>query len=148
MSNKKMVRKIEGNKANESHENKRESKQDKYVQLQMVDQQARQLQQYLQTFDQQLLEIRSVITSLNEFAKLKKGDSILAPIANGIFVKAKLEESHEVRVNVGNNTVVTKTIEGAVKMLEGQEAEINQYRSDVLAKFDELLKQAEALQKE
>jgi prefoldin alpha subunit len=148
MSNKKMVRKIEGNKANESHENKRESKQDKYVQLQMVDQQARQLQQYLQTFDQQLLEIRSVITSLNEFAKLKKGDSILAPIANGIFVKAKLEDSHEVRVNVGNNTVVTKTIEGAVKMLEGQEAEINQYRSDVLAKFDELLKQAEALQKE
>lgn len=148
MSNKKMVRKIEGNKANESHENKRESKQDKYVQLQMVDQQARQLQQYLQTFDQQLLEIRSVIISLNEFAKLKKGDSILAPIANGIFVKAKLEDSHEVRVNVGNNTVVTKTIEGAVKMLEGQEAEINQYRSDVLAKFDELLKQAEALQKE
>jgi prefoldin alpha subunit len=148
MSNKKMVRKIEGNKANESHENKRESKQDKYVQLQMVDQQARQLQQYLQTFDQQLLEIRSVITSLNEFAKLKKGDSILAPIANGIFVKAKLEDNHEVRVNVGNNTVVTKTIEGAVKMLEGQEAEINQYKSDVLAKFDELLKQAEALQKE
>jgi prefoldin alpha subunit len=148
MSNKKMVRKIEGNKANESHGNKTESKQNKYVQLQMVDQQARQLQQYLQTFDQQLLEIRSVITSLNEFAKLKKGDSILAPIANGIFVKAKLEDSHEVRVNVGNNTVVTKTIEGAVKMLEGQEAEINQYRSDVLAKFDELLKQAEALQKE
>jgi len=148
MSNKKMVRKIEGNKANESHGNKTESKQNKYVQLQMVDQQARQLQQYLQTFDQQLLEIRSVIISLNEFAKLKKGDSILAPIANGIFVKAKLEESHEVRVNVGNNTVVTKTIEGAVKMLEGQEAEINQYRSDVLAKFDELLKQAEALQKE
>ena len=143
-----MVRKIEGNKANESHENKTESKQNKYVQLQMVDQQARQLQQYLQTFDQQLLEIRSVITSLNEFAKLKKGDSILAPIANGIFVKAKLEESHEVRVNVGNNTVVTKTIDNAVKMLEGQEAEINQYRSDVLAKFDELLKQAEALQKE
>lgn len=143
-----MVRKIEGNKADESHENKRESKQDKYVQLQMVDQQARQLQQYLQTFDQQLLEIRSVITSLNEFAKLKKGDSILAPIANGIFVKAKLEDNHEVRVNVGNNTVVTKTIEGAVKMLEGQEAEINQYKSDVLAKFDELLKQAEALQKE
>ncbi len=148
MSNKKMVRKIEGNKTNESHENKTESKQNKYVQLQMVDQQAKQLQQYLQTFDQQLLEIRSVITSLNEFAKLKKGDSILAPIANGIFVKAKLEDNHEVRVNVGNNTVVTKTIEGAVKMLEGQEAEINQYRSDVLAKFDELLKQAEALQKE
>jgi prefoldin alpha subunit len=148
MRNKKMVRKIEGKKNDDNSSNKKESEQNKYVQLQMVDQQARQLQQYLQTFDQQLLEIRSVIASLNELAKLKKGDSILAPIANGIFVKAKLEDSQEVRVNVGNNTVVTKTIGNAVKMLEGQEAEINQYKSDVLAKFDELLKQAEALQKE
>jgi len=150
MSNKKAVRKMERKKSSESHshDDGRQAEQNKYVQLQMVDQQARQLQQYLQTFDQQLLEIRSVITSLNELAKLKKGDSILAPIANGIFVKAKLEDSQEVRVNVGNNTVVTKTIDNAIKMLEGQEAEINQYRSDVLAKFDELLKQAEALQKE
>lgn len=148
MSNKKAARKIEGKKDNESHENRKENEQNRYIQLQMVDQQARQLQQYLQTFDQQLLEIRSVITSLNELAKLKKGDSILAPIANGIFVKAKLENSQEVRINVGNNTVVTKTIGSAIKMLEGQEAEINQYKSDVLAKFDELLKQAEALQKE
>jgi prefoldin alpha subunit len=148
MSNKKTVKKIESKKSNETRTDSREAEQNKYVQLQMVDQQARQLQQYLQTFDQQLLEIRSVIASLNELAKLKKGDSILAPIASGIFVKAKLEDSQEVRVNVGNNTVVTKTIENAIKMLEGQEAEINQYRSDVLSKFDELLKQADALQKE
>lgn len=153
MSNKKAAKKTESKKSTESqnhdhHDHDKQSEQNKYIQLQVVDQQARQLQQYLQTFDQQLLEIRSVITSLNELAKLKKGDSILAPIANGIFVKAKLENNQEVRVNVGNNTVVTKTIESAVKMLEGQEAEINQYRSDVLAKFDELLKQAEALQKD
>jgi prefoldin alpha subunit len=148
MSTKKAVRKIEGKKSDDNNSDKKESEQNKYIQLQMIDQQARQLQQYLQTFDQQLLEIRSVITSLNELAKLKKGDSMLAPIANGIFVKAKLEESKEVRVNVGNNTVVTKSVEGAIKMLEDQEAEINQYKSDVLAKFDGLLKQAEALQKD
>ena len=143
MSTKKAVKKIEG-KSNS--ENKRDLEQNKYVQLQMIDQQVRQLQQYLQTFDQQLVEIRGVITSLQDLSTLKKGDSILAPLANGIFVKAKLEDNQEVRMNVGNNTVVTKSIADSVKMLEEQDSEIKQYRSDVLAKFDELIKQAEALQ--
>jgi prefoldin alpha subunit len=143
MSTKKIIKKIEGKKASESN---KEFEQNKYVQLQMIDQQARQLQQYMQTFDQQLVEIRSVIGSLNELAKLKKGDTILAPIANGIFVKAKLDDNQEVKVNVGNNTVVTKSIDNAVKMLRGQEAEITQYRSDVLAKLEELIRQAEVLQ--
>lgn len=124
----------------------KEDEQNKFLQMQMLDQQIKQVQQYLQSFDQQLLEIRSVIDSLNELSKLKKGDSILAPIANGIFIKAKLEDNKDVRVNVGNNTVVTKTIEDAVKMLEGQEAEINQYRSETLVKFDEMIKKAESLQ--
>lgn len=136
-------------------ENKEEKKQkderekadtNKYVHLQMLDQQIRQVQQYLQNFDQQLVEIRKVIKSLKDLSKLKKGDSILAPLASGIFVKAKLEDSQEVRVNVGSNTVVTKNIEGAVKMLEEQEVEINQYRSDTLVKYEELMKQAEELQ--
>jgi len=143
MGTKKVIRKNEGNRASE---NNKETEQNKYLQLQMIDQQARQLQQYLQTFDQQLLEIRNVISSLNELAKLKKGDSIFVPIANGIFAKAKLDDNQDVRVNVGNNTVVTKTIDGAIKMLQGQEAEITQYRSDVLAKLEELIRQAEVLQ--
>ncbi|MBU1199087.1 MAG: prefoldin subunit alpha [Nanoarchaeota archaeon] len=124
----------------------KQTEQNKYVQLQMLDQQAKQLQQYLQAFDQQLIEIRNVILSLKDLEKLKKGDSILAPMTNGIFVKAKLEDNKEVRVNVGSNTVVTKTIPETIKMLEGQEAEINQYRSDTLAKLDELIKKAEELQ--
>lgn len=133
-------------KTTESKQSEKEEKQTKYLQLQMLDQQIRQIQQYMQTFEQQLVEIRSVIDSLNELSKLKKGDVMLAPIASGIFVKAKLEENNEVRVNVGTNTVVTKTTEGAIKMLQEQEAEIAQYRSDTLAKMDELVKQAEALQ--
>ena len=120
--------------------------QNKYMQIQLMDQQLKQLQQYLQTFDQQLLEIRAVISSLNELSKLKKGETILAPLASGIFLKAKLEDATNVRVNVGAGTVVTKTVDETIKMLEGQESEISQYRSDTMAKFEELMKQAEALQ--
>ncbi len=92
---------------------RKESEQNRYVQLQIIDQQAKQLQQYLQVFDQQLMEIKSVTDSLQELSKLKKGDSILAPLASGIFVKARLDDNSEVRVNVGSGTVVTKTIDDA-----------------------------------
>ncbi|HJX05845.1 MAG TPA: prefoldin subunit alpha [Candidatus Nanoarchaeia archaeon] len=125
---------------------RKESEQNRYVQLQIIDQQAKQLQQYLQVFDQQLMEIKSVTDSLQELSKLKKGDSILAPLASGIFVKARLEDNNEVRVNVGSGTVVTKTIDETVKMLEAQEAEIVQYRSETMVKLEELMRQAEALQ--
>jgi prefoldin alpha subunit len=145
MSAKKIIKKTEGKGEDKSRGNKAAG-ENNYLKLQMIDQQVRQLQQYLQTFDQQLIEIKSVISSLKELSALKKGDSILAPVANGIFIKAKLEDNQEVKVNVGNNTVVTKSIDDTVKMLQGQEAEITQYRSDVLAKFDELIKQAEELQ--
>ena len=145
MSTKKIIKKTEGKGENKSADNKTAG-ENNYLKLQMIDQQVRQLQQYLQTFDQQVIEIKSVISSLKELSALKKGDLIFAPVANGIFIKAKLEDNQEVKVNVGHNTVVTKSIDDAVKMLQGQEAEITQYRSDVLAKFDELIKQAEELQ--
>ncbi|MBW2990932.1 prefoldin subunit alpha [Candidatus Woesearchaeota archaeon] len=133
-------------KAKEDSKQEADAKQADYLQLQMLDQQIRQVQQYLQTFDQQLVEIRNVINSLKDLSKLKKGDAMLAPVASGIFVKAKLEDNEEVRVNVGSNIVVAKSVEDAVKMLEEQEAEIAQYRSDTLVKFNELVKQAEGLQ--
>jgi prefoldin alpha subunit len=145
MSTKKIIKKTEGKGEDKSRSNQAAG-ENNYLKLQMIDQQVRQLQQYLQTFDQQVIEIKSVISSLKELSALKKGDLIFAPVANGIFIKAKLEDNQEVKVNVGHNTVVTKSIDNAVKMLQGQEAEITQYRSDVLAKFDELIKQAEELQ--
>ncbi|MBN2459731.1 prefoldin subunit alpha [Candidatus Woesearchaeota archaeon] len=122
------------------------SMQEKYFQLQMIEQQSKQLQQYLQVFDQQLAEIRNIVSALNELSGLKKGDTLLAPISNGIFVHAKLEDNKEVRVNVGAGTVVTKPIPDAIKMLESQESEIAQYRSDTMAKLEELMKHAEELQ--
>lgn len=122
------------------------SAQEKYFHLQMIDQQAKQLQQYLQVFDQQLLEIKSIIDSLQELALLKKGDTILAPIANGIFVKAKLEENQEVRINVGAGIVATKSIKEAITLLEAQEAEIKNYRNETISKLEELMRQAEKLQ--
>ena len=146
MAEKKFNKRTSKDSSSDHNEQQRKEQQKQYLRFQMIEQQAQQLQQYLQVFDQQLLELRTIIKSLKEFNELKKGDSILAPVANGMFVKAKLEEASTLRINVGAGVVVSKTVEEAVKMMESQESEIIQYRSDALAKLEELLRQPEALQ--
>jgi len=136
--------KINNDKSEEGNE--KESLQERYMELQMLDQQIRQLQKYLQSFDQQLVEIKSVIVAIKDFGSLKKGDVILAPIANGVFVKARLEDASHLRINVGSNVVVTKSINEAVSLLEAQEKEIVQYRSETLANMEEFMKRLEGLQ--
>jgi prefoldin alpha subunit len=141
---KKRTIKIENSKGEEAVN--QQSLQEKYMQMQMMDQQVKQLQKYIQTFDQQLTEIRGLIGAIKEFSELKKGDTILAPIANGLFVKGKLEESKELLINVGGGVVVNKSIPDAIKLLESQEAEVASYRTETLSNITELLKQVESLQ--
>ena len=120
--------------------------QKKYAELQMLDKQIKQMQEYLQTFEQQIEEITHVINSLKEFQTLKKGDDLFAPIANGIFIKAKLEDNNQIIINVGSNTIVSKTVEDAIKLLRAQENEVNKYQTDTLTNIDTIMKRIDELQ--
>ncbi|MBN1793229.1 prefoldin subunit alpha [Candidatus Woesearchaeota archaeon] len=119
--------------------------QDKYFKAQMLDQQVKQMQKYIEAFDQQLVEIRNLVSAIKEFSSLKKGTKIYAPLANGIFVKATLEDASEVAVNVGAGVVVKKTMPEAIKLLETQESELVQYRSETMTQVESLMKQAEEI---
>ena len=117
--------------------------QEKYMKAQMLEQQYKQLQKYLDTFDEQVASIRALVEALGEFSGLKKGDRILAPLTNGIFIRATLDTSSELLINVGQNTIVAKTVPEAVKMLEGQEAEVRKYRAETMKQLEELMRQLE-----
>lgn len=127
-------------------ENDVKNAQKRYYELQMLDQQMKQMQQYLETFDQQLEEIEYVIESLESLKGLKRGDEMLAPVANGIFVKAKLEEKDDLLINVGNDVVVKKSVADGLKMLESQKEEVQKYRDETLSKMDEMIHRIEELQ--
>jgi prefoldin alpha subunit len=120
--------------------------QERHMQAHMLEQQLRQLQKYLENFEEQISNIRALIDAIKEFSELKKGEPVLAPLTNGVFIKAKLEDSSELLINVGNGVVVAKTIPEAIKLLEGQESEVQNYRKEVLAQLEELMKQIEQLQ--
>ena len=86
--------------------------------LQMFDQQIKQVQQQLEAVGQGIAEMTTLSIGLDELIG-KKGKEIFAPIGRGIFAKAKLE-SEELNVDVGSGNFVQKNIPETKKIIEVQ----------------------------
>ncbi|MHA1409624.1 MAG: hypothetical protein ACTSQY_04830, partial [Candidatus Odinarchaeia archaeon] len=79
-----------------------DTKNQNLMELQMLEQDFQQLQKNIQTLEQQLAEMDFIKKNLDEFSKQKKTEGLMT-IANGIFAKAKIEDTKELLVNVGSN---------------------------------------------
>jgi len=106
--------------------------------MQKMATQYRQLEEYIKRIDSASEELENTKEGLNEFEKLKGNEEILAPIAQGIFVKAKMTDEKRVTINVGNNVMSDKTIPEALKLLKKQEDEMKITRADAEKKMNEL----------
>ena len=122
--------------------------QERYVELQLLDEQMKEVQKHLQHFDQQIQDVIAVRQSLDELRNVREGEESLVPIANGIFARAKLTNLRELLVNVGSNIVVAKSIDEAKKLLEQQSSEIQAIRTRIAAQLEKLATRAQALQEE
>lgn len=98
--------------------------EDQYMQFQQLQQQLEQIADFVERLHQQQQEIETSIEALKELKKTKINSEILAPIANGIFLKAELKDNANLIVNVGAEVTVEKTIPEAIKLLEEQKEKI------------------------
>ena len=127
---------------------KQEELQQKYIQLQLLDKQIRELQQQIQLFDSQAAEIQSIIASIGEFKDVSKGTEILVPISSGIFARAKLEENKDLLMNVGSNVVVNKNFDDAKKLLSDQLDKVKKLQDEWTDELTKLANKALPLQEE
>tara|TARA_Y100000310_G_scaffold242934_1_gene247231 strand:+ start:27285 stop:27689 length:405 start_codon:yes stop_codon:yes gene_type:complete len=98
--------------------------QQKYMEFQQLQQQIEQISQQLQMMSQQSAEIDNTKEALLDLQKVEKDTEILAPIANGIFVKSKVQDTSQLIVNVGANVTLEKTIPEMVDLFEKQKVDI------------------------
>jgi len=105
--------------------------QEKLAELQMLQQQAEVMNQNLQTIEQNISDLNSILETLEKFSNLKSGDEILVSLSNGIFARAKLVDNKNLKVNVGKNTVVSKSVDSTKKMMQNQLSELDGYKSEV-----------------
>ena len=122
--------------------------QEKYMQMQLLEQQMQQIQKHLQLLENQLHELNITEQALDEIKTTKIGAEILVPMASGIFVKAELKDNKELAVNVGANTVVKKSIEEAKKLITSQVEDITNMQQNLTANFQKLTESAQMLEKE
>ena len=119
---------------------------EKYLELQMALEQARQLQHQFDTLEAKRQELLGNIESVNEM-KNREASEMLVPIVDGIFAKAKTENTKEVYVNVGAGVTVKKTIEQACEMLKEKDAEIQKHGHDIFAELEKNENKVKELEK-
>jgi prefoldin alpha subunit len=137
----------------EKHEHKHDEEQvkklqQKYMELQILDQQMKQIQKQVEAAERQAAEIEEVQKSLDELGSSKIGSEMFVPISNGIFLKAKLEDNKSLAVNVGSNTVVKKDIPSTKAMLDEQATDLRKFQAELAGQFEKMAERAAELQSE
>ena len=97
---------------------------EKYMEFQIFQKQVEQLNEHLETMNQQDTELDISINAIKELAQTKIDTEILAPIANGIFVKSKLIDNQTFIVNVGADTTVERVPLEVIALLQQQKEEL------------------------
>lgn len=95
----------------------------------MLEQQAQQIQQQLQSIEQGIVELGSLNLGLDEF-RGSTDREILAQIKRGVFVNAKIL-SDELIVDIGNGDLVKKSIPETKKIIEEQIVKLENVKNEL-----------------
>lgn len=129
-------------------EEKQKILEQKYMEHQLLGQQIKQLENQLQTIENQIMEINVVGQGIDSLKKTKTGTEILVPVSSGIFLKGGLVNNQKLLINVGAGVVVEKTIEGAKQLLRNQLDELDKLRNQIIAQLQKLTLQASEIENE
>ena len=110
--------------------------QEQLIQLQVIEQEAQQLEQQSQLVQQSLVEMQNLSSSLDELEKTDKKE-ILASIGRGIYIPAEIKDK-TLSVEVGNKIFVKKSISETKKIIEEQINKLDEARQQIEDKIEEL----------
>ena len=121
---------------------------DYYVKIKTTREKVEQLSEHINEIDEKTVEIRSMIHAVQNLTELNEGDDILAPLTNGVMIPAKAKKPQMLYLNVGAGTVVQKTPEQTIEILEKQQQELTTYRKKMRMQRDELAQEAKRIEEE
>jgi prefoldin alpha subunit len=126
----------------------RKKLQQKYVEMQMIDQQMKQAEQQMMQLDKQMIDLSTVQEAMDDLKKTKDGTELFVPITNGIFAKAQIKDNDNLLVNVGSMTAVPRTVAEVKAMLDRQAIEIGEIKSRMGEQIEALAEKAVVIEQE
>ena len=98
----------------------KEEIQKKYLELQILNKQIKNVQEQFISLQQQLNELNNLEESLTELKDVKNNKEIFSVLGSGVFVKSKLIDNENVLVNVGDGVLVKKKLNEALDLVKLQ----------------------------
>ena len=129
-------------------QDKEEKVQQKYVMLQLIDAQIKELEKELSTIEQRAFEISNLKLSLKAMAESKPNSKSFSPLGLGIYTESEIRDTKNVLVNVGSGVMVKKTIVEAEEILSKQMSQIDSVALQLTQNLTNLATRAQEIEKE
>jgi len=121
--------------------------QEKSFQLALLDQELRKIEEQYKLLDQSIANIELTKLNLDEIDKVEKTE-VLASLAEGIFIKAKIDKLDKVLVNVGKGIVIEKSIDEAKEILNKRIEELSLLKSLLASEAEKILNEIKTIEEE
>ena len=122
--------------------------QQKYMELQTLNQQIQQLHQQSQALEQQQQELLKLSQNLDELDQVKPKSKMYAPLGGGLYVEGIIVETKKILTNVGADVMIPKTIDETKHIIEEQIDDLQNVIAQVEKKVQEFMKKGQGLHKE
>jgi len=125
-----------------------EEVQQRYAELELINQSFQQMQQQISLMNQQLQTLNKVNEALDAVKDVDGKSNVLVPLGGGVFVKSEIDKNSEFMVNVGSNVVVSKDYDNSKEIIKKQIEEVSQVMVTLEANMEELSSRAQGIQEE
>ncbi|MBI2672472.1 prefoldin subunit alpha [Candidatus Woesearchaeota archaeon] len=102
----------------------KEEIQKKYIELQLLNQQIKQIQEQYMLMQRQLNELAALQNNLMEIKDSNKEPEMFSSLGSGVYVASRLLDNKNVLVNVGNGVLVEKELSEAGNLIKTQMEEL------------------------
>jgi len=111
--------------------------QEQIMQIQMMEQEANQLNEQLQLIEQNVGELAELKESLKEIDAMEDGKEILANLGKRIYLPVEVKDK-ELIVEVGKGNLVKKNIPETLKVVESQINKLEDGKVQISNRMEEL----------
>jgi len=123
------------------------NKQQMMLEFNILENQAKQIEQQILLLDQQLMDFQILQKSLED-AKKVKNQKVLSPIGKGIFFESEAKEIKEVFLDIGSGIVLKKDIGKANEIIEKQKEKFLDARIELSNELGKLIQRINEIGKE
>ncbi len=110
--------------------------QEQIMQIQMMEQEATQLNEHLKMIEQNISEMQELNIGLEEIEK-KESQEILANIGKRIYIPVEIK-SKKLIVDIGNKTFIKKSISETKEIVKEQIKKLGVGKIEVMARIEEI----------